>query len=72
MKNETLRNIHDMKDVCNSLNVSCIKKKATEFVLNKNGKVILYNAGQNKCFWYQDNVWGEVSNITNFIKFEYQ
>lgn len=72
MNQQTLNNTHLLKDSCREFKVIYAKLGASKFRLNKKGKVIDYDAGQNKCFWHQDNIWGEVSNITNFIKFEYQ
>ena len=64
----------------NLLLTECEKLKVTAkeftdksaFRLNKLGKIIDYYPKGNKCFWHESKTWGEVSNITNFIKFEYQ
>jgi len=66
-------------DRTNLLLTECEKLKVTAkeftdksaFRLNKLGKIIDYYPKGNKCFWHESKTWGEVSNITNFIKFEY-
>ena len=45
-----------MEDSCREFQVTYIKLGASKFRLNKKGKVIDYDAGQNKCFWHQDNI----------------
>ena len=68
IENETLL----LKQVCLKYNVGCHNFNAGSFRLSKQGKVIDYYPKSQKCFRHIEQVWEVVSNITNFVKFEYQ